>query len=43
MTHGKHVGSKSHKNLKNAIRSMSKARALYNKMKIQASKDAGNN
>ena len=43
MTHGKHVGSKPHKNLKNAIRSMSKAKALYNKMKIQASKNAGNN
>jgi hypothetical protein len=44
MTHGKHVGSKPHKNLKNALKSMSKARALYNKMlKAQASKDAGNN
>lgn len=42
MTHGKHVGSKPHKNLKNAIRSMSKAKALYNRM-IQTSKDAGNN
>ena len=44
MTHGKHVGSKPHKNLRNALKSMSKARALYNKMlKAQASKDAGNN
>lgn len=43
MTHGKHVGSKPHRNLRNALRTMSRARALYNKMKEQASKDAGNN
>ena len=36
MTHGKHVGSKPHRNLKNAVRSMSKARELYNRMKKAA-------
>ena len=39
MTHGKHVGIKPHENLKNALRTMSKARALYNKMlELQTSK-----
>ena len=33
MTHGKHVGSKPHRNLKNALKAMSKAKALYNTLK----------
>ena len=45
-THGKHVGSKPHYRLKNAISTISKARELYNKMRKQAetntSKEAGN-
>ena len=41
-THGKHVGSKPHRRLKNALRSISKARELYVNMLKAKTSEAGN-
>ena len=42
LTHGKHVGSKPHRRLKNALRSISKARELYVNMLKAKTSEAGN-